>query len=211
MGTAVLSSNGKSCLSSEFGPGMFLSGTRLSVLLAAIFMLALCWCCPASIAQVAPAEEGSPLHFAAGGAVSIINTDWAPRDMIGITAFADATYKAHYGIEVEGRTVQFDQWSTLREDTIGGGGRYVFPIGRFQPFAKGLIGIGSIDFPRVPDWPANYTHDTFFLYELGGGTDYNLTRKVALRAQYDYQFWPRWPPHGLSPRGITIGAVWQFK
>lgn len=185
---------------------VFVLGRRSVLDAAAIILGALCFSAVA-ISQVPAAATTSPLRFSGGTGFSVFNTDWAPKDMIGVTAFADAVYHAHYGIEVEGRTTQFNRWSNVREDTIGGGAKYNLSMGRFGPFAKGLIGIGSIDFPD-PSLPT-YTHDTFFIYEVGGGSEYNLNDMLALRAEWDYQIWGRWPPHGLTPRGTTIGVVWR--
>lgn len=187
---------------------VLVSAGRTFLLAAVVFLGSFCACAVAG-AQAPPAARQIPLELSVGAGFSVFNTDWARSDMTGITALADATYHLHYGIELEGRTIQFNQFQNLREDTIAGGPRYVFSAGKFRPFAKGLIGIGSIDFPdsSLP----SYKHDTFAIYEIGAGSDYKLTDKLALRAQWDFQFWPGWAPHGLTPRGATIGLVWRFR
>lgn len=165
------------------------------------------------MAQVVPPGNGSSISFSAGAGFSAINTDYATHPMYGITAFADATFRDRYGIELEGRTTQFDkfanQYGSLREDTIAAGGRYVFLHGKYKPYAKALAGIGSIDF--IDQANPNYHHDTFTIYEIGGGLDYKLRAEIWLRAQYDYQRWPGWLPHGLTPSGATVGAYWRFR
>lgn len=165
------------------------------------------------MAQVRPPVEGSSITFAAGAGFSAFKTDFATHPMYGITAFGDATLHDRYGLEVEGRTIQFDkfanQYGSLREDTIAGGGRYVFLHGKYKPYVKALAGIGSIDFPDLSD--PTYHHDTFTIYEIGGGLDYKLRTHICLRAEYDYQRWPAWFPNGLTPSGATIGAYWRSR
>ena len=163
------------------------------------------------MAQVRPAVQGSSITISLGAGFSIINTDYATHPMYGITAFSDATFHDRYGIEVEGRTTQFDkfasQYGSLREDTIAGGGRYVFLHGKYKPYAKALAGIGSIDF--LDQSNPNYHHDTFTIYEIGGGLDYGIRTRIWLRAEYGFQRWPGWPPHGLTPSGATVGIYWR--
>jgi opacity protein-like surface antigen len=161
--------------------------------------------------QVAPAlSGGSKFKLALGAGFSSFDTDYSPHRMYGITAYGDLDYGRWIGFEAEGRTIQFNQFGNLREDTLGGGARFRFPqFGRITPYTKFLIGIGSIDFPASPKLPF-YTHDTFIFYNAGGGVDYRLSSHFYLRGSYDYEWWPRWPKHGLTPNGFTIGANYRF-
>ena len=164
-------------------------------------------------AQVAPAESGggSNLSVALGAGFSGFDTDYAPDHMYGIAAYADVDYGRWIGIEVEGRTIQWNQFYNLREDTIAAGGRVrLGHYGRFIPYAKFLGGVGSIDFPGFTFHLPSYTHDTFAFYDAGGGLDYKLTQHIYLRGDYEYEWWPRWPRHGLTPHGFTIGANYRF-
>lgn len=161
-------------------------------------------------AQVAPAQNGGKISLALGAGFSGFNTDYAPDNMYGVTAYYDMDFGRWIGVEVEGRTIQFNQFGNLREDTIAVGGRFMFPHrGRFAPYAKFLGGVGSIDFPPPPGAPY-YSHDTFTFYDAGGGLDYKLTHHVFLRGDYEYEWWPSWPRHGLTPNGFTIGAGYRF-
>jgi opacity protein-like surface antigen len=163
-------------------------------------------------AQVAPAQSGggSKFSLALGAGFSGFDTDYAPDRMYGITAYYDLDYARWIGLEVEGRTIQWNQIYNLREDTIAAGGRVRLPhYKRFIPYAKFLGGIGSIDFPAPVGFP-NYKHDTFAFYAAGGGLDYRLTQHVYLRGEYEYEWWPRWPRNGLTPNGFTIGANYRF-
>lgn len=162
-------------------------------------------------AQATPAQSGGKFSLAVGAGFSGFDTDYAvDRRMYGIAAYYDLDYGRWIGLEIEGRTIQWNQIYNLREDTIGAGGRVRLPrYRRLIPYAKFLAGIGSIDFPPHGG-PLNYTHDTFFFYDAGGGLDYKLTQHVYLRGDYEYQWWPRWPKNGLSPSGFTVGANYRF-
>ena len=97
--------------------------------------------------------------------------------MEGITAWVDVfpwgmPPKMHgLGIEAEGRDINFNRPSgitKLRHDTglIGP----IYSLHHFKnvrPYAKYLMGIGSIDFPATVG-PPTYTHDTFLVLAPGG-------------------------------------------
>jgi opacity protein-like surface antigen len=161
-------------------------------------------------AQVTPAQGGGKISLAVGAGFSGFDTDYAPHKMYGVTAYYDMDFGRWIGLEVEGRTIQFNKFGNLRQDTIAAGGRFRLPHhGRFLPYAKFLGGIGSIDFPPPAGYP-HYTHDTFAFYDAGGGLDYRLTQHVYLRGDYEYEWWPGWPRNGLTPNGFTIGANYRF-
>jgi opacity protein-like surface antigen len=173
-------------------------------------------------AQVTPsARGGNNLPLVIGGGVSDYSLDWGPgQRMLGVTAWADWDYLGHYhflrgvGIEAEGTDLNFDRPANIprmRHDTGEGGVTYT--LRRFRnlaPYAKLLVGIGSIDFPASPAFP-NYTHDTFLVFSPGGGAEYRIYPHVWLRADYEYQFWNHtFGPHDLNPNGITVGATYHF-
>jgi opacity protein-like surface antigen len=107
--------------------------------------------------------------------------------------------------------------SGLREDTVEGGAIYTWRrYAKIHPYGKFLVGFGSMDFPAGDAYNpsgAPYTHDTRILYATGGGLEYRLMRRVDIRADYEYQFWPNFlgHPHALNPNGITLGATYSFK
>jgi opacity protein-like surface antigen len=122
------------------------------------------------------------------------------------------------GLEVEGRTIQFNETHNIRQDTISGGLRYIYNRGRFAPYAKALGGLGSADFPKgTYGGSIERQHDTFTVLTLGGGLDYKLAHRVYLRADYEYQFWFDYgrgigkPGFGtINPNGFSIGASYKF-
>lgn len=154
-----------------------------------------------------------------GAGFSNFSIDYGPgRRMNGITAWID--YYPQFlprklqglGIEAEGRDINFARPSVLtkmRQDTILGGGIYSWNhYEKLRPYAKFLVGIGSIDFPS----PNAYSHDTFLTSAPGAGVEYRLWRSVWVRGDYEYQFWHHtFGNDDLNPQGFTIGASYDFR
>jgi hypothetical protein len=191
-------------------------------------------------AQVAPSAVSGGWPIVAGVGVSGFNMDWGhdrfgrPRYMEGITGWFDWNltrlpgpgFLRGLGVEIEGRDIDFglpaslsdarvgDTGTNLRHDTGLGGVIYTWRRYRkVHPYGKAMAGLGSIDFPPLPASPPTYRHDSRSITAFGGGADIRAGRNVWLRADWEYQFWPGLfgSPHPLTPTGITIGAVYDFK
>jgi len=106
--------------------------------------------------------------------------------------------------------------SGLRADTAEGGLLYTWHrYARIHPFGKLLAGFGNMDFPATDaHYPSGrlYTHDTRTFFALGGGLEYRLKRKIDIRAEYEYQFWPTFLGYNfVQPNGVSIGVLYSFK
>ncbi len=63
-----------------------------------------------------------------------------------------------------------------------------------------------------------YIHDSRTVTSFGGGLDYQATKRVWVRADYEYQTWPSFFKHTnpairpgrLNPQGFTVGAMYHF-
>jgi opacity protein-like surface antigen len=166
-------------------------------------------------AQVAPAVKIGGLPLGVGAGVSDYSLDYGPgRRMIGISAWADYNLFHGLGIEAEGTSIFADKPDVLtrmRQDTIKGGAIYkARPFFGIRPYAKGLVGLGSLDFPSRNPF---YTHDTFTMYAVGGGAEYRVWKTLFARVDYEYQFWPKvfGSPHTLDPNGYTFGATYYLR
>ena len=198
--------------------------------LAALFLVA----AMPIYSQSKPAAIESVWRANVGGGVSDFHTDfYGPGEMQGITAWVDLfpnrgpKLTQGFGLEMEGHDISFggpqppaalsSGMTVTREDTFGGGPMYEWRhFKRFIPYGKFLWEQGSIDFNvGVP----NYKHDNRSLYEGGAGFNYRLVHHIAIRGEFDYQFWQRLfqnhavtTPTGivLEPRGATLGATYEF-
>lgn len=167
-------------------------------------------------------KGGVPLTVGVG--ISNFDTNWVDstgnysRRMDGATLWADWSFRtlSHHlsglSAEVEGRDISFArpvQLPNMRFDTAEVGLLYAWQKHHlFHPYAKYLMGLGSVDFPGVP----GYQHDTRTVTAPGVGIDIYATHSLWVRADYEYQFWPQLSYHGgsIEPNGVTLGVVYDF-
>jgi len=174
--------------------------------------------------QVAPAvTERDRMPLAVGIGTSDFSIDWGPgRRMEGLTAWIDWTEIPFMprplrgiGIDAEARDINSGLpvgVPRMRQDTASGGPVYtVRKFSKVQPYAKYLVGFGSIDFGPLPIAPRTYTHDTRTVYTPGCGVGFQAFRSLWVRADYEYEFWPKlFGPHSLNPNGFTFGAMYAL-
>ena len=171
-----------------------------------------------AFSQVVPAATEGGLPFSIGGGISSFDVDWGHGRMLGPTLWIDYTpgflppSLRGLGIEVEGRDISFERGthtSNFRQDTAGGGPIYIWHRNpNFNPYAKALLELGSIDF--VSNDP-NYSHDTRGLLAIGAGVDVRVYHHVWIRADYEYQVWESLMNGILDPQGFTIGVKYDLR
>ncbi len=165
-------------------------------------------------AQVAPSVKISGLPLGVGGGLSDYSLDYGPgRRMLGFSGWADYELFHGLGVEAEGTAIFLDKPASLqrmKQYSFKGGAIYrARPFWGVRPYVKGLIGIGSIDFPSNNPL---YTHDTYTMEALGGGVEYRVWSTVYVRGDYEYQIWDQYHgPYNLTPNGFTIGATYYFR
>ncbi len=76
------------------------------------------------------------------------------------------------------------------ETTYGGGLKIERAYHRFHPYVDFLVASGKIKFDH-PEIYGNafYTHDDSLVYDFGGGVDYDLNSRFALKADFQVQRW----------------------
>jgi hypothetical protein len=154
---------------------------------------------PAS-AQVVPAGDAGGLVLTAGATASGYYVQYGERKLLGISAFIDADTKRRIGLEGEARWLEFHQIGNVHVETYAIGPRYHMNFGRFQPYAKGLVGIGKFNFPY------NDAHGSYLVIAAGGGVDYRITRRLRLRlADCEYQYWPQFTFAPMTTFGVSSG------
>ena len=173
---------------------------------------------------VTAVKGGSTSQLAVGGGASYYNVDWGRSRMLGYTLWADwrppllPRYLNGLHIELEGRDLNWNQGEKppgFRLVTGSGGAMYEWHhYKNFRPYAKCLVGFGSIYFGKdqggVPSKP--YTHDTRTVYAPGLGIEYRVVKNLWARADYEYQFWPKLTGNTfLNPQGFTFGAVYEIR
>jgi hypothetical protein len=153
-----------------------------------------------AIAQAVPSADRGGATLWAGGTASGYYVGYGGQKLVGVTAFVDADTLRHIGIEGEARWLVFHQTNDVHVATYTGGLRYWREYGRFQPYVKGLAGLGQFNFPY------NYATGNFLVVAPGGGLDYRLTHRIRLRAvDFEYQIWPQFTYGSMSAYGVSTG------
>lgn len=158
----------------------------------------------ASFGQVAESANAGGVSVWIGAGVSGYYLEYGVVKSLGITSLVDADSVRRWGVEGEGRWLEYHQTANIHAETYLAGPRYHFNIGRFQPYVKGLAGVGEFNFPY------NYAHGSYFVVAPGGGVDYRLARRFSLRADVEYQYWPQFTFGAMSSFGVSTGVRYRI-
>lgn len=187
---------------------------RMKAMLTAIAVAAVGCAAGKLTAQVAPAARVGGFPISVGVGMSGYYLDYGPgRWMEGPVIRAGVGLYHGLGVDFSARSIFMNTPSELtrmQQNTFLAGAFYDAPhIGRVHPFVRFSGGLGTIEFPsRNP----LYTRDSYTVYAAGGGVEYQLTRKAALRAEYEYQFWKDFQsPRYLNPQGVTLGVNYYLR
>jgi opacity protein-like surface antigen len=165
--------------------------------------------------QVDYDAERAPISLSAGGSFSYFGADYGGYHVMGPTAFVDFSpiIWDHVAAEAEGRWLTLNASQGFREYNYLIGPVYRITLTRhpsLHPYVKGLVGAGIIDFPN------NLAYGRYFAIAPGGGVDFTLSRRVRLRADYEFQIWPNAPdipgtPGGtMTPNGVSVGVTYRI-
>ncbi len=156
----------------------------------------------AARAQVAPSAEAGGSILSVGVMGSGFYLQYGQHKMAGITAFADADAKSRIGIEAEAHWLEFHQTQNVHAEIYSIGPRYHFDLGRFEPYAKGLIGFGDFNFPY------NDGYGRYLVLTAGGGLDYVLNSRIHIRLpDFEYQAWPQFSFGATSTQVMSTAGV----
>ncbi|HEX4577548.1 MAG TPA: outer membrane beta-barrel protein [Edaphobacter sp.] len=151
----------------------------------------------------------------AGAGVMFTRPDYAQTYLKGVTFYGDYDFnnlgilKNHLGIEAE---IHYSAITPqdISENTYLFGPRYTWRYKKLGIYGKALFGVGRFGFQQGSY--ANPQTGTYFAYGLGGGVEYKVTHKINIRGfDAEFQSWPGFPPHGLSPIVYTVGVAYVFR
>jgi len=185
------------------------------------------------MAQSSESAIGGEATMAAGVEFSTFNPDWGcnssspfgcSNQLEGPAAVFDFDLHRKYGLEGEARWLHWHGQGGMVESNYMGGPRYrLYRIQRLSIWGKLDLGGGWITTPNYP--AAGSLKGSYFAYAPGATANYQLTRVIGLRADYEYQIWPSFagPPtydptkgqvvqhvSGLTPNGFSFGVVYRF-
>ncbi len=139
-----------------------------------------------------------------GGGFTLAKPDYTQSRFRGGSLYATLDVSPHLGVEF-----MFHQENTPGTDKIGErtyelGPRYVWHLSHVEPFLKVSYGRGVFNFPYDA---ANLAYN---MVTATGGVDVPVQRHITVRGEYEYQRWLNFPPNGLTPQLVTVGAAYRF-
>jgi len=150
--------------------------------------------------QVVAAGDAGKLTITAGATGTGAYLQYGERKMAGVTGFVDIDSRSPFGVELEGRWIEWNQSAKVHAETYSIGPRYHKNFGKLQPYAKGLLGYGDFNFPY------NLATGKYLMVTAGGGLDYHVTNRIYLRAvDLEYQYWPQFTFGAMSTFSMSTG------
>jgi opacity protein-like surface antigen len=181
---------------------------RLSRGLAAVAVFALSGICCITTSAIAQSEPTATRigDLQVGGGFVFARSDYnfTPIKLIGGAAYTTFDWRNHWGGEFDFRQNQSTANSTVYERTYEIGPRIFLHRGPLIPYAKALYGRGVYNFTD------NIANVAYNIYTFGGGADYQITRSINIRADYEFQTWVGFPISNLHPNVITAGVAYHF-
>ena len=147
------------------------------------------------------------MRLSAGGTASGYELGYGQVKIAGASVSWTPTHCAILGLEGEARWLMVHSPAAQKSpaadenaSTYMAGVRYSRYYGRFQPYAKGLVGFGQFNYPY------NLAKETDLVNEKRGGIDYRLTNRIRWRAvDFEYQIWPQFHYGQMSSYGLSTG------
>lgn len=163
---------------------------------------------PALHAQAAPtAFRRTAIQV--GAAVSSYTLDYGDGHEEGFTVYGDVDLSRHFGVEALYRNASIRTPGDIGENHLLIGPRFHIEKGRFSPYAKILLGRGTINFQK--GFFLKDSSDSYLAEAIGGGVDFHFRRHINIRLiDLEYMRWPNFPPHGLTPYGGSVGLAYSF-
>ena len=137
--------------------------------------------------------------------------DYTTSRFNGYGFYGDLDFHHGLGIEAEYHYMtDSDPHYLIYQRTYEVGGRYSRHYGRFQPYAKVMVGRGVFNFL--------FNNNAYNMYAFGVGTDIRVTHNINVRAEDEFQKWlpgsgaaAAFIPNGISPNLPTFGIAYHFK
>lgn len=166
---------------------------------SAVFLL-LMYAQSRALAQAVATATGPGTTVAAGGGASLFDSPYGQRDLGGAHVFVDLQPHWRFGVELEARYLWAHTTEELSERNYLAGPRVLLRSGRWQPYAKFLVGGGHIVIPF------HYARGDFLALVPGGGLDLAVNDYVNIRTiDVEYQIWREFPFGSMEPYGISAG------
>ena len=155
-------------------------------------------------AQAAPTATSAGI-FQIGLGGTLAKPDYGELTIKGFSLYTTFDFKTHWGIEGDVHWVNLSNPDNIGEKSYLIGPRYVRRYGRLNPYAKILLGRGVFIYQNQNVAVAAN------MYAAGAGVDIRAWRNINIRAlDFEYQQWPGFADHGLTPIVATAGVAYSF-
>jgi hypothetical protein len=171
------------------------------LLVSIVSALLLMFVATPATAQAVPTATGPGATIVAGVGGSLFYSPYSQRNLCGAHLFVDVQPHWRFGVEAEARYLRLHTSEELTEKNYLAGPRVLIRSGRYQPYAKFLIGDGHIEVPF------NYAHGDFLALVPGVGLDLTVNDYINIRVfDVEYQLWHDFPFGNMSPYGVSAGV-----
>jgi len=156
---------------------------------------------------VPTASRAGSIQAGVGG--MFMYPDYGQPYLKGLTFYGDYDFSQHLGVEGD---IHYSVITPqdISENTYLLGPRYTWRLKRLSLYGKGLFGLGRFGY-QAGSYPHPATF-SYFVYDFGGGVEYKITHNINIRGfDAEFQKWPGYADHGLSPVVFTIGVAYMFR
>ncbi len=158
---------------------------------------------PCAWAQATTATASRRADLQLGGSFMLARSDYG-QHLLGEGFYGTYDFHPHFGVEAAIHQLNSQNGDKRYERTYEIGGRYVYHLGRFNPYAHVMYGRGVFNFPQ------DIANLAYNIGAAGGGVDVNVLKHVNARVEYEYQNWYGFPLADLTPQLGTIGIAYHF-
>lgn len=135
---------------------------------------------------------------------------YARQYILGVSGYGDYSFNDLISVEAEFHCICLITSLDRAEISYLIGPRLTYPIRRFNPYIKGMVGLGDL---YIQEWQDNIgiPRGTGKAYVVGAGLDFLYSQKYNLRIlDIEIQKWPSYSDYGINPIVISSGFAWRF-
>lgn len=141
--------------------------------------------------------------------MTAVKPDYGQTYIEGLSIYGDLDVTRHLGVEAVYQNASLRTPLDIGENAYLIGPRIRATRGRFIPYAKFLFGEGIFNYQQ--GYNIRASSESHFMYAFGAGVDVRATRRINVRLfDFEYQRWPGYGPHGLTPYAVSVGAAYAF-
>jgi hypothetical protein len=141
-----------------------------------------------------------------GAGYMFLKPDYVETNIQGVAIWGDYDFFKFVGVEASVDLGTIITPSDINETSYQVGPRFLYHHRKFTGYGKILFGRATITNTE------NNLSSSYNMYSFGGGLEYKLRRRINIRVvDFDYQQWPNFEPHTLSPVAITFGASYIIR